>query len=63
MMNYESGNDPYNRVTAVYWSVSQVTLEGVLDQVRTTLVGLVAEMRAAIPNRPRLHRQTSLTRP
>jgi hypothetical protein len=49
MMSYERGNDPYSQVTAIYWSASQVALEGVLDRIRTTLVGLVAEMRAAMP--------------
>lgn len=49
-MNHEIQNhphgDPYQQITELYWAVSQVTLEGVVDQVRTTLVELVAEMRA-----------------
>jgi AbiTii len=49
-MNHEIQNhpqgDPYQQITELYWVVSQVTLEGVVDQVRTTLVELVAEMRA-----------------
>lgn len=52
-MNHEIQNspqgDPYQTITALYWSVSQVTLEGVVDQVRTILVELVAEMKAATP--------------
>lgn len=49
-MNHEIQNhpqgDPYQQITDLYWVVSQVTLEGVVDQMRTTLVELVAEMRA-----------------
>jgi AbiTii-like protein len=52
LMNYEiqQHGERYDRVTAIYWSVSHVTLEGVLDQIRTRLVELVAEMRAAMPD-------------
>ena len=51
LMNYEiQQRGDTDRVTAVYWSVSHVTLEGVLDQIRTRLVELVAEMRAAMPD-------------
>jgi hypothetical protein len=46
----EPPGEQYQQVTAVYWSVSHVTLEGVLDQVRTRLVELVAEMRAGMPD-------------
>lgn len=49
LMNHEVG-DPFQRVTAVYWSVSQSALQGVIDQVKTTLVELVAEMRAGMPD-------------
>mgnify|MGYP001476251685 CR=1 FL=1 len=48
MMNQDIG-EPYQSITAVYWSLSESALEGVLDRVRTTLVELVAEMRAAMP--------------
>ena len=41
--------DDYQTITAVYWSVSHIVLEGVIDQIRTRLVELVAEMRAAMP--------------
>jgi hypothetical protein len=52
LMNYEmqQRGQHYDRVTAVYWSLSHVTLEGVLDQIRTRLVELVAEMRAEMPD-------------
>jgi hypothetical protein len=45
MMDREIG-EPYQNITAVYWSVSTPALQGVLDQVRTTLVELMAEMEA-----------------
>lgn len=38
-----------NKVTAIYWSVSVVEIEGIVDQVRTRLVELAAELRAATP--------------
>ncbi len=51
LMNYEKQQrGERDRVTAIYWSVSHVTLEGVLDQIRTRLVELVAEMRATMPD-------------
>lgn len=37
------------RITALYWSVSTVALEGVLDQVRTRLAELIAELRSRTP--------------
>lgn len=48
LMNHDIG-DPFQQITAVYWSVSAPALSGVLDRVRTTLVELVAEMRAGMP--------------
>ncbi len=48
LMNAEAG-DPFQHVTAVYWSLSAVALRGVLDQIRTALVELIAEMRAGMP--------------
>jgi hypothetical protein len=48
LMNQEA-KDPWQRVTTVYWSVFESALEGVIDQIRTTLVELVAEMRAGMP--------------
>ncbi|MGW2748096.1 AbiTii domain-containing protein [Streptomyces sp. NPDC001450] len=37
------------QVLRLYWAVHPSTLEGVLDQVRTRLVQLVGELRAAMP--------------
>jgi hypothetical protein len=48
LMNY-SMRDQYRAISNLYWSVSTVRLEGVLGQIRTTLVRLVAEMRAIMP--------------
>ena len=39
----------YNKVTALYWKVSTVALLSALDQIRTNLVSLVAELRYALP--------------
>lgn len=51
LMNHEmQQRGQMDQVTAIYWSVSHVTLEGVLDQIRTRLVELVAEMRAEMPD-------------
>lgn len=49
LMDHEIG-EPYQNITAIYWSLSQTALDGVIDQVRTTLVELVAEMRAGMPD-------------
>lgn len=43
-MNAESDN-PYQHIMAIYWTVSHATVEGVLDQIRTALTQLVAELR------------------
>lgn len=40
---------PFQRIQALYWNLSVASLNGVVDQVRTTLTELVAEMRAGIP--------------
>ncbi len=48
LMNHES-SAPFQHITAVYWSLAAPALSGVLDRVRTTLVELVAEMRAGMP--------------
>jgi hypothetical protein len=51
LMNHEmQQRGQSDQVTAVYWSVSHVTLESVIDQIRTRLVELVAEMRAEMPD-------------
>jgi hypothetical protein len=49
LINHEVGH--INQVVAIYWSVSVTALEGVLDQVRTRLVQLAAEMRAETPEK------------
>lgn len=41
---------PFQHIQSVYWSVSVTTLHGVVDQVRTALTELVAEMRAGTPH-------------
>lgn len=46
-MNSRSG--PYEQLLDLYWSVSPVTLAGVVDRVRTTLTELLAEMRRTTP--------------
>ncbi|WP_405910179.1 hypothetical protein [Streptomyces sp. NBC_00828] len=37
------------QVLRLYWAVHPSAVEGVLDQVRTRLVQLVGELRAAMP--------------
>ena len=49
LMDEESSN-PFQQITALYWSISGVVIHGVVDQVRTTLAELVAEMRAGTPS-------------
>jgi hypothetical protein len=48
LWNHES-EDAFQHVNSIYFSVSAPALSGVLDRVRTTLVELVAEMRAGMP--------------
>jgi hypothetical protein len=45
-----NSGSPFQRTLSLYWSVSTATLRGIVDQVRTTLAELVAEMRAGMPN-------------
>ncbi|GAB2331280.1 AbiTii domain-containing protein [Streptomyces variabilis] len=45
LMSQQSGR----QVLRIYWSVHVSALEGVLDQIRTRLVQLVGELRAAMP--------------
>jgi hypothetical protein len=49
VMNAESHN-PYQQIISLYWSVSPTAIRGVLDQIRTALTQLVAELRANMPN-------------
>jgi hypothetical protein len=48
LWNHES-TVPYHHIQSAYWSVSVTSLHGVVDQVRTTLAELAAEMRAGTP--------------
>jgi AbiTii len=49
MLNYEA-QVPFQQIMDVYWAVSPSALRALVDQVRTTLVALVAEMVAALPD-------------
>lgn len=46
-MNAENDN-PYQHIESIYWAVSPVAVRGVLDQIRTALTQLVAELRAGM---------------
>ncbi len=48
LMNAESSN-PFQRIDTLYWAVSPAAVKGALDQIRTALMKLVAELRAATP--------------
>jgi hypothetical protein len=41
--------DDYQAVTHLYWEVHVAAVEGIIDGIRTTLVELLAEMRAGTP--------------
>jgi len=47
IMTAESGQG--QQIISIYWAISPVALRAVCDQVRTSLVQLVAELRAATP--------------
>jgi hypothetical protein len=47
-MNAQNDN-PYQHIDRMYWSLSPLAAQGVVDRVRTDLVKLVAEIRAATP--------------
>lgn len=47
LINQKLGH--HQHVERFYWSVSEISLAGILDMVRTNLVELVAEMRAGTP--------------
>jgi hypothetical protein len=49
MLNYEA-QEPFQQIMDVYWAVSPSALRALVDQVRVTLVALVAEMVAALPD-------------
>lgn len=48
VMDSASGN-PYQHISAIYWSVGVAALEGLVDQVRTRLAELLGELRAVTP--------------
>ena len=48
LMDQQSGN-PYQHIDSLYWSISEVALRNIADQIRTTLAELVAELRAVMP--------------
>lgn len=48
IMTSESGSG--QQVISIYWSVSPVSLRAICDQIRTSLVQLVAELRASMPD-------------
>jgi hypothetical protein len=47
-MNQVNG-DPYQQIQAIYWSIAPAVVRGVIDNVRTALAELVAELRAGLP--------------
>lgn len=49
---YMNANDdrPGQHITALYWMVSPAAVHGVIDQIRTALTQLVAELRANMPS-------------
>lgn len=46
LMNHDNESN-YDQITQMYWKVQPEVIAGVVDHVRTSLVALVAEMRAA----------------
>lgn len=52
LASYMTGDlgQQHTQIQAVYWAVSEVSLRGVVDHVRTMLAELVAEVRAAQPD-------------
>ena len=50
LWNHERQNSGGGTIMSLYWDVNVARIEGVLDQIRTTLVRLVSEMRATMPD-------------
>jgi AbiTii len=50
-MNAQS-DEPYQHIERLYWGVSHSAVRGVLDQIRTSLTQLVAELRANMSGEP-----------
>jgi len=48
-MNTKGNTGPYGHINSIYWQVSPSAINGVLDQIRTSLTQLVAELRATMP--------------
>jgi len=48
VMNHNSGN-PSQQILSVYWAVAPPAVRALLDQIRTALTKLVAELRANTP--------------
>lgn len=50
IVSYINGTREMNgRIMSLYWGVSTIALEGVLDQIRTRLAELIAELRSSTP--------------
>jgi len=50
LVSYMNGTREMNgHIASLYWSVSTIALEGVLDQIRTRLAELIAELRSGTP--------------
>lgn len=47
LWNHQS-DVPYQQIERLYWSVSRSVLQGVVEGIRSTLVALVAEMKAGL---------------
>jgi hypothetical protein len=47
-MNHQNSNQ-FEHIERLYWSISKAVIRAVLDRIRATLVELVAEMRAGMP--------------
>jgi hypothetical protein len=50
LWNHERQSDGGGTIMSLYWDVNVARIEGVLDQIRTTLFRLVSEMRATMPD-------------
>lgn len=48
-MNTQGNTRSYGHINSIYWQVSPAAINGVLDQIRTSLAQLVAELRASMP--------------
>ncbi|MFT2693476.1 hypothetical protein [Clavibacter zhangzhiyongii] len=45
----DASGDPYQQTDAIYWAVSVSAVAGILDQIKTKLAEILAEMRALTP--------------